>query len=86
MTYPTPAFTGPELCSLSAREALALLKSNEISPNDLLTASYKRMDQVEPLINATVTRCDDRARAAIELLPTYALENATNPGWLASRT
>jgi amidase len=83
MTYPTPAFTGPELCSLSAREALALLKSNEISPNDLLTASYKRMDQVEPLINATVTRCDDRARAAIELLPTYALENATNPGWLA---
>jgi len=83
MTYPTPAFTGPELCSLSAREALALLKSNEISPDDLLTASYKRMDQVEPLINSTITRCDDRARAAIELLPTYALENATNPGWLA---
>lgn len=60
----TPAFTGPELCKLTARAALALLRDREIQPADLIGAAEARIAQTSPAINATVTPCAERARAA----------------------
>ena len=63
MTRPDTAFSGPELCAKPARDVIALLRSGEITTDDLIAASLARMDQVEPQVNAVVTRCPDRARA-----------------------
>lgn len=58
-------FTGPTLSALTAVEVRKLLKSGEISPQDLLDASETRIAQTEPQQNAMVTRCFPRARARI---------------------
>lgn len=73
-------FTGPELCKLEAHEVVALLKKGEVSPKDLLDASYQRLEAVEPMINATPIQCRERAYAAAEALDQT---EADNPGWLA---
>ncbi|KUF09655.1 amidase [Pseudoponticoccus marisrubri] len=64
MSAADPGFGGPELCRLSARRAVALLKSGEITPADLVEASLTRIAQCADAVNATVTPCPDRARAA----------------------
>lgn len=64
MTRPKTAFSGPELCAKSARDVIDLLRRGEVTTQDLIDASVTRMDQVEPAVNAVVTRCTDRARAA----------------------
>ncbi len=63
MTRPDTTFTGPELCAKPAREIVALLRSGEVTTPDLIEASLTRMDQVEPKVNAVVTRCPERARS-----------------------
>jgi amidase len=62
---PDTRFSGPELCTKPAREVVALLRKGEVRTSDLIDASLTRMDQVEPQVNAVVTRCPDRARAAV---------------------
>jgi len=57
-----------ELIRLTASEAVARLKSREISPHELIDASEARMHQVEPAVNALPTRCFERARAAVDRL------------------
>ncbi|MCI5109725.1 MAG: amidase family protein [Marivita sp.] len=42
---------------------ISLLRDGEVTTADLIDASLQRMDQVEPHVNAVVTRCPDRARA-----------------------
>ncbi|MDE0523645.1 MAG: amidase [Boseongicola sp.] len=74
-----PAFTGPELCALEAHEVVGLLKRREISPEELLDASFARIETVEPAINAMPTMCPERARAAARALSN---EQANHPGWL----
>jgi len=71
-------FTGPEICARAAHEVVAMLKAGEVSRAELIDAAMTRIGQVEPAVNATVTRCADRARAA---MPDPA--NADHPGWLA---
>ncbi|SHG88337.1 amidase [Marivita hallyeonensis] len=61
---PETTFSGPELCAKSARDVITLLRKREVSTTDLIDASLARMDQVEPEVNAVVTRCPERARAA----------------------
>ena len=61
---PDTTFSGPDLCAKSAREVIDLLKKGEVSTAELVDASMTRMDQVEPAVNAVVTRCPDRAMDA----------------------
>ncbi|MFP4240195.1 MAG: amidase [Rhodosalinus sp.] len=75
-----PAFTGPDLCRLSAREAVRLLDRGEVSPAEMLEAAFARMDQVEPAVNATVIRAGARAQEAVARLDRA---DAGTPGWLA---
>ncbi|WP_425073133.1 amidase [Sagittula sp. S175] len=64
MATAKPPFTGPELCRLTAREVVGLLKSRKVSPAELVDASLTRIAQTGPAINAMVTTCEDRARTA----------------------
>ncbi len=57
-------FSGPELCRLSARKAVALLRKGEVSPGELVEAALARIEVVEPDVNALPTVCGDRAIAA----------------------
>ncbi|MDA8585995.1 amidase [Rhodobacteraceae bacterium] len=80
MTDPKPpVFTGPELCSLEAHEAVALLKAGKVSARDLLDAALSRIATVEPEINALPTVCGARAYRAVDALN---LHYADHPGWL----
>ncbi len=83
MSRPETVFTGPELCTLSAREAVRLLKAREIRPDELLEASLERIEQVNPSVNATVVHCEGRARESIARLDERCLAAAREPGWLA---
>lgn len=60
---PDTRYSGPELCAKPAREVIALLRKGEVQTADLIEASLTRMDQVEPQVNAVVTRCPERALA-----------------------
>ncbi len=51
-----------ELIKLSARDAVAKLKTGEVTPLDLIDAAAKRIAEVEPEVNALPTLCLDRAR------------------------
>ena len=57
-------FTGPDLCRLSAVEAVRALRTGDVSPAELLDAAFARIAAVEPAINALPTLCEDRARTA----------------------
>ena len=78
-----PGYSGPELCRLPAREAVAWLRDGTVTPAEMVEASWARMEQVDPAVNATVIRHDDRARAAIARLPERADRAARHRGWLA---
>ena len=78
-TPPPPSFSGPELCQYEAHEIVDMLRKRQVSTRDLLDASFARMDQVEPAINAIVVRCSDRAYAAAENME---MTNSSHAGWL----
>lgn len=68
-TAPTAPYTGPGLCALPAREVVARLRSGDVSPSDLLDAAFARIEATDGAVNAMVTRCEARARAALADLP-----------------
>lgn len=80
---PPSRFTGSELCAKSAVEVVSLLRRGEVTPAEALAASLARIAQVEPAVNAVVTPCPDRARAALADLPRHRQANGDHPGWLA---
>lgn len=57
-----PPVTEP--CDLSAVEARALIGAKKLSARDLLESCLKRIDAVDPAVNAMVARDDERARKA----------------------
>lgn len=75
----SPAFSGPDLCALSAHEAVSLLRRGEIAPDALIAAAMTRIDQVEPEVNALPTLCRARAEATAAALD----GPRDHPGWLA---
>lgn len=72
-------FTGPEICAKPARDVVDMLRRKEVSPKELLDASYARMDQVGTAVNATVTQCRKRAYAQVDRI---ADADPSEPGWL----
>ena len=53
---PQTRYTGPELCALSAREAVKLLKRKEVSPAEMLDAAFERvtLTLVDPATNEPI--------------------------------
>ena len=68
MTTDTPAYSGPDLCALSAVDVVDLLRRGNVSPDELITASETRHAQTDPALNAMPTPCFDRARKAARSL------------------
>jgi amidase len=77
---PKPPYSGPELCALSAYDAVQMLKRGEISPVELLDAAFARIENCEPKINALPTLCEERARAAASQIDKSVFDQ---PGSLA---
>lgn len=75
-------YSGPELCRMTAYQAVGLLKKGEIKPMELLEASLTRIAQIGPKINATVTLCADRARDSVARIASQAKAAGNEPGWL----
>lgn len=51
-----------DLVKMTATEVVALLKTGEVSPHELIDASEKRISETDEAINALPTLCFDRAR------------------------
>lgn len=77
---PDTSFTGSDLCAKSAREVVKLLRSKQVSPQELIDASENRTAQVGEQVNAIVTTCYDRAR---EKVADLASLDADHPAYLA---
>jgi amidase len=76
--------TDTALFQLTATEAVARLRTGEISPLELIDAAEARIRAVEPDINALPTLCLDRARAhAKRLMAGRDCGARDEPGWLA---
>lgn len=79
MNRPATQFTGPDLCALSARDVVGLLRKRAVSPAEVLTAAFDRIDAVDPQVNAMPTLCPGRAFDAAK-----ALDGETDhPAWMA---
>jgi amidase len=50
-----------DLCAIDAITQAGLLRRREVSARELITAHIERINQVDPAVNAIVTRCFDRA-------------------------
>ena len=74
MTKTDAKFSGPELCALSARDVVSLLKSRKVEHAELIDAVEQRCSQVEPAVNAMPTTCFERARAQARHLPEAAYD------------
>ncbi len=77
---PEITFSGSDLCAKSALEVVDLLRSKQVSPEELIAASENRTAQVDEPVNAMVTQCYDRARERVAGLG--ELDDKA-PGWLA---
>ena len=53
-----------EICWMSATELLSAYKRGKLSPVEVVKTLLARIDQINPKINAFVTRTDDMALAA----------------------
>ena len=54
------------LWKISARDLISLLEKKEISPEEVIESSVKRINQVNKSTNAIVTLCIDRAKQKIK--------------------
>jgi amidase len=73
-----------DLTRLTALQAVALLKKDDITPLDLIDAAERRIAAVEPAVNALPTLCLDRARGhARALMAGKRREAEGERGWLA---
>ena len=53
--------SGDELCSASARDLTLLIRSREVSAEEVMRAHLERINRVNPQVNAIVTLLPDRA-------------------------
>ncbi len=50
-----------DLCAIDAISQAGLLRRREVSARELITAHIERISQVDPAVNAIITRCFDQA-------------------------
>ncbi|MFH5773140.1 amidase [Paracoccus sp. NGMCC 1.201697] len=80
-TQPGPTAHG--LCSLTASQAVDLLKRREVSSLELVDAAIARIEAVDPVVNALPIRRLEQARDEARALPPPSAEQDARPGWLA---
>lgn len=68
-----------DLIALSACDAVARLRTGEVSPVELVDAAAARIEAVNPAVNAVPTLCLDQAREAAQAI---VQPDGPEPGWL----
>ena len=63
-----------DLITMTANEVVNLLKKNEVSPMELLSALEKRVNAIDKDVNALPTRCFSRAKSEAEKVMQKPLE------------
>ncbi len=74
------------LYKLSARKMVEKLKAGDVSPTQAVTAAYDRIAEVEPIVRALPTLCQDRAyeaAARLESTQSQRDQRRDDPRWLA---
>ncbi len=71
------------LIAKPAREVVALLKSGQVTPDQLIDAAEARIEAVDTKLNALPTLCTGRARDAARNLTPTGRDGAGARGWLA---
>ena len=56
-----------DLITMTANDVVNLLKKNEVSPIELLSALEKRVNAIDTDVNALPTRCFSRAKSEAEI-------------------
>ena len=69
-----------KLWQLTATEAVARLRKDEVSPLDMIDAAAERIAAVEPKVNALPIRFIDDARTQAKA---FRRQQSDHPGWLA---
>ncbi|NIV75235.1 MAG: amidase [Gammaproteobacteria bacterium] len=72
----------PELCRLSAEEAVRRLKAREVSPVEMVDAAIARIEAVDGVLNAIPTRCFERAHEHAKHLMAQERHIERPPAWL----
>ncbi len=72
----------PELCRLTAEEAVRRLKAGEVSPLEMVDAAIARIEAVDGLLNAIPTRCFERAQEHARHLMAEERHIERPPAWL----
>jgi len=72
-----------ELCALTATQAVDLLRMREVSPLELVDAAIRRIEAVDPIVNALPTRRFELARAEAKRFTVPEDSVARSAGWLA---
>lgn len=72
-----------QLCSMTATQAVDLLKRREVSPLELVDAAIARIEGVDPVVNALPIRRFELAREEAKSFPRPDPAVADAPGWLA---
>jgi amidase len=80
---PAPMFPAAQLVRLTATEAVALLKTRQVTPLELIDAAIKHIEAVDPQVNALPIRFFDQARAVAKSLPGKTPKETDRRGWLA---
>ena len=70
---PETGYSGPDICAMSARQVVKLLKDRAISAQELVAAAAERIAQVEPVVNAIPTVCLERAQDHAQALGPEAM-------------
>ncbi len=55
-----------DVCTLTAVDAVGMLRRREVHPRELVEAALRRIEQVDPVLNALPTLCPERALAHAE--------------------
>ncbi|OGA46846.1 MAG: hypothetical protein A3F74_27450 [Betaproteobacteria bacterium RIFCSPLOWO2_12_FULL_62_58] len=71
-----------ELTSLTAVEAVDLLRQRKVSPVELVNAAIRRIDATDAAINAVPIRCFDRALNAARGMERDYSRHRSDPRWL----
>jgi len=81
LSLPQEPPVSADLIRLTATEAIAALRTKEVSPVELIDAAAARAEACEPMINALPIRFFDRARDRAAMLT--GQPGADHPAWLA---
>lgn len=72
-----------DLVQLTAREAVGLLRTREISPSELVAAALSRIEATDKALNALPTLCGERALERARAIERSGRQARDERGWLA---